>query len=159
MASLPRSHREVLALHYLHEHSHADIATFLDVPTTTVNNRLAAARRMLKRQLTHPVHSEERLMLHTHVPAALPNRFGRIVEASGSRVRVRFLAGAMPDVPQTVRVDGDLTAGSAYVVHRDRDGVALCVPLASVEHWRRGMRVETVAGDEQSHRIMAPTKA
>src|SRR5207244_671359 len=42
--------REVVALFYVHDCSQQDIATFLGIPVTTVNNRLHAARAQLKRR-------------------------------------------------------------------------------------------------------------
>src|SRR5262245_39534760 len=47
---LPRTLREVLLLFYVHDCSQQDIATFLGVPVSTVNNRLHAGRALLKRR-------------------------------------------------------------------------------------------------------------
>ena len=47
---LPASPREVVTLFYVHECTQQDIATFLGLPVTTVNNRLHAARTQLKRR-------------------------------------------------------------------------------------------------------------
>ena len=47
VGGLPRPLREVVTLFYVHECSQQDIATFLGVPVTTVNNRLHAARAQL----------------------------------------------------------------------------------------------------------------
>lgn len=46
---LPVSHREVVTVFYVHDCTQQDIATFLGLPVTTVNNRLHAARAQLKR--------------------------------------------------------------------------------------------------------------
>ena len=48
IAGLSTPLREVVTLFYVHECSQQDIATFLGVPVTTVNNRLHAARAQLK---------------------------------------------------------------------------------------------------------------
>ena len=50
IAGLARPLREVVTLYYVHDCSQQDIATFLGVPVTTVNNRLHAARAQLKRR-------------------------------------------------------------------------------------------------------------
>jgi RNA polymerase sigma factor (sigma-70 family) len=44
VAELPEPLREVITLFYVHECSQQDIATFLGLPVTTVNNRLHAGR-------------------------------------------------------------------------------------------------------------------
>src|SRR5712691_8287437 len=47
---LPVALREVVTLFYVHDCTQQDIATFLGLPVTTVNNRLHAARAQLKRR-------------------------------------------------------------------------------------------------------------
>ena len=49
IAELPVSLREPATLFYIHECSHQDIANFLGISATTVNNRLHVARSKLKR--------------------------------------------------------------------------------------------------------------
>ena len=46
--ALPQDQRTVTTLFYIDGYSQAEVAEFLDVPVTTVNNRLHAARRRLK---------------------------------------------------------------------------------------------------------------
>jgi RNA polymerase sigma factor (sigma-70 family) len=50
IAALPASLREPATLFFLHECSHQDVATFRNLPVATVNNRLNAARRLLKQR-------------------------------------------------------------------------------------------------------------
>jgi RNA polymerase sigma factor (sigma-70 family) len=49
--SLPRGQRVVTTLYYIDGYSQREVATFLDVPLSTVKNRLYAARKRLKGQL------------------------------------------------------------------------------------------------------------
>jgi RNA polymerase sigma-70 factor (ECF subfamily) len=51
LAELPDGLREPAVLRYVHDCSQAQIAAFLDLPVTTVNNRLHAVRARLKRGL------------------------------------------------------------------------------------------------------------
>src|SRR5262245_30494626 len=76
IAELPRALREVVALYYVHDCSHQDIATFLGVPVTTVNNRLHAARAQLKRRTLTMV--KDALEAH-QLPDDFAARIGRIV--------------------------------------------------------------------------------
>jgi len=49
--SLPENERTVITLFYINGYSQRDIAEFLDVPVTTVNNRLHASRKRLKERM------------------------------------------------------------------------------------------------------------
>ena len=53
VGSLPQADQEILVLFYVQEYSQREIAAFLKIPVTTVNNRLHGARKLLKgRMLT-----------------------------------------------------------------------------------------------------------
>jgi RNA polymerase sigma-70 factor, ECF subfamily len=47
MSKLPRADQAILRMHYFERLSHREIAERLNVPVTTVNNRLATARKRL----------------------------------------------------------------------------------------------------------------
>ena len=47
--ALPEEERQVVTLFYMSDYTHTEIAAFLDMPETTVNNRLRAARKRLKK--------------------------------------------------------------------------------------------------------------
>lgn len=51
IADLPEGERSVTLLFYFGQHSHAEIAAFLDVPVSTVKKRLFTARRRLKKEM------------------------------------------------------------------------------------------------------------
>lgn len=59
VAALPKRERAVAALFYLNGYSRRTIAEFLEVPLTTVDNRLHAARRRLRRSMAKDVLDEE----------------------------------------------------------------------------------------------------
>lgn len=50
LASLPAGYAEPLLLRLVHELSYSQIATILDLPETTVENRIVRGRRMLREQ-------------------------------------------------------------------------------------------------------------
>ena len=77
--SLPQAQREVTTLFYINGYSQKDIAAFLEVPTSTVKNRLAAARNRLKQRMLTMV----KKTLREH---ALPEDF-RIVIGNACRTR------------------------------------------------------------------------
>src|SRR6185503_7328777 len=51
VGALPESQREVITLFYMNEYSQEDIADFLNVPLSTIKNRLYAGRQKLKRRM------------------------------------------------------------------------------------------------------------
>jgi phosphoribosylaminoimidazole-succinocarboxamide synthase len=51
VAALPEAERTAVSLFYMGGYSQAEIAGFLEVPVTTVNNRLHAARKRLQRSM------------------------------------------------------------------------------------------------------------
>jgi RNA polymerase sigma factor (sigma-70 family) len=58
LQALSQDQRSVTSLYYINGYSQAEVADFLDVPITTVNNRLHAARRQLKERMVTMVQQE-----------------------------------------------------------------------------------------------------
>jgi RNA polymerase sigma factor (sigma-70 family) len=115
--ALPPALREVTLLHYVHERSHEQIATFLGLPATTVNNRLHAARAQLKRRMLAMVKDT----LHEHrLPDDFPARVGRVVSADGPVVEARFETAELPEVYSALALEGG--AGALHVIQRLPDG-------------------------------------
>ena len=115
--ALPTALREVTLLHYVHERSHAQIATFLGLPATTVNNRLHAARAQLKRRMLAMVKDT----LHEHrLPEDFPARLGRIVNTDGPLVEARFETAEPPEVFSALALESG--AGALHVIQRLPDG-------------------------------------
>jgi phosphoribosylaminoimidazole-succinocarboxamide synthase len=88
MAELPEPERVVTALRYAGEYTQAEIAGFLGVPVTTVNNRLHAARKRLHRSMMSMVRDQMR--------DARPSKDSGFVE--GVLRLVRFARGKVRDV-------------------------------------------------------------
>ena len=59
IAALPKRERAVATLFYVNGYSRRTIAEFLEVPLTTVDNRLHAARRRLRRRMTRDALDEQ----------------------------------------------------------------------------------------------------
>ncbi len=68
---LPAAERAPTALFYVGGYSHAEIAAFLGLPVSTVNNRLHAARTRLKRSMDS--------MIGNHLRGVQPSKDGRFV--------------------------------------------------------------------------------
>ena len=122
MAELPDELREPAMLFFVHECSHQDIATFLDLSVPTVNNRLHAARTQLKQRMLTMVSDT----LHADaLPDDFANRIGRLIEARGSVVDVLFDPNAMPDILSELAVSDEANrrAVNVQVVQRPGAGV------------------------------------
>jgi RNA polymerase sigma factor (sigma-70 family) len=139
ITELPEPLREVVTLFYVHECSQQDIATFLDQPLTTVNNRLHEARARLKRRMT--------MVKGTFESHALPDdfaaRIGRIVRTRPPLIEARFDPAALPEVLTELAVsdEGGRRAVPAFVVQRLPDGVVRGVMTASDAAPTPGMTV------------------
>jgi RNA polymerase sigma factor (sigma-70 family) len=132
--------REVVTLFYVHECTQQDIATFLGLPLTTVNNRLHAARRQLKRRTLTMV--KDTLEAH-RLPDDFAARIGRIVRARDGVVEVLFDPTNLPDLltELTVSDQARRRAVTVRVVQLLKDGVVRCVPVSPSEGLTPGMTV------------------
>ncbi len=91
--TLPEALRLPTILFYVGEHSQREIAAFLDLPVTKVNNRIHAARQLLKeRRLTMPQDDTTRHPL----PAAFADTIGQLVHRRGALIEARFPTGLPP---------------------------------------------------------------
>src|SRR5262249_19429060 len=140
VAGLPRPLREVVALFYVHECSQQDIATFLGVPVTTVNNRLHAARTQLKRRTLTMV--KDTLEAH-QLSADFAARIGRIVSARDGVIDERFAPKALADVLTELVASDETRPGAVtlQVVQRLGEGVVRCVVTSSEGALAPGMTV------------------
>lgn len=146
---LPRMEREVTVLCYVHDHPQRDVAAFLGIPVTTVNNRLRAARKRLKEERVLTM-TRDAFMQHD-LPGDFADRIGEIIRIDGPLFDARFDADRRPGVLNAVTVTNDdagvaLTAGVAQ--HLDDDLVrciALSAPGFLAADLRPGMKVVDTA--------------
>jgi len=140
IAGLARPLREVVTLYYVHDCSHQDIATFLGVPVTTVNNRLHAARVQLKRRTLTMV--KDTLEAH-QLPDDFAARIGRIVRTRGDVIDARFDPLSLPDFLTEIVVSDDARqrAVTLQVVQRLPHGVVRCVVTSPADTLEPGMTV------------------
>jgi RNA polymerase sigma factor (sigma-70 family) len=111
LAGLPERLREPAVLRWAYDCSHAQIAAFLELPVTTVNNRLHAARARLKRRML--VMAKDALR-DSALPDDLPARIGRIVRSEGPVVEAHFAPAGPPELFSTLLAADE--AGRAVTV-------------------------------------------
>ena len=98
LADLPDGLREPAVLRWVHECSQAQIAAFLDLPVTTVTNRLHTARGRLKRRILAMMKDA---LSDRSLPEDFPARIGRIVRAEGPLIEARFDSAGPPELFST----------------------------------------------------------
>jgi RNA polymerase sigma factor (sigma-70 family) len=128
IAGLPARLREPATLFYVHECSHLDIALFLGLSATTVNNRLHAARSKLKERMT--------TMANSHgLPDDFANRVGRLIEARGQVVEAKFDLDALPDLLAELVLSDEINSRpvTVRVVQRPGGGTIRGVTITPVD--------------------------
>ncbi|MHC4955237.1 MAG: sigma-70 family RNA polymerase sigma factor [Planctomycetota bacterium] len=109
--ALPQPLREVVVLHYLRCCPQKEVARFLDVPATTVNNRLHLARRLLRggtMQFDTP-------------------EVGTVIAVDAPLVDVRFEPDAVPDIFDALSAAE--SAPNLRVAQIDEGGVVRCLAI------------------------------
>jgi RNA polymerase sigma factor (sigma-70 family) len=109
--TLPDAERIATILFYIHDHSQKDVAGFLNIPVTTVNNRLRNARKHLRQG---ELIAMTRQALESHpLPNDFADRIGKVVRSSGPIVEARFNVGERPPVLNQVAITG-ASGGPAF---------------------------------------------
>ena len=129
----------VARLYYVRQCSQREVAAFLGLPVTTVNNRLHIIRRTLRERILD--------MPKVDAPrrAAPPKdaRVGRIEALDGPLIRVRFESTEPVDLFDALAQADE--SGEAIetmkVVHRCRDGSAICLATGPEDGVKPGARV------------------
>jgi RNA polymerase sigma factor (sigma-70 family) len=119
IAELSVTLREPAALFYVHECSHQDIANFLGISATTVNNRLHAARSKLKERTLTMV--AESFPAHG-LPDDFANRIGRLVGARGDVIEALFDPHSLPDLLTELAVSDEANRKTITVQVIQRPG-------------------------------------
>ncbi len=133
VATLPPLEREVVVLYYIREYSQREVAAFLGLPVTTVNNRLHAARRHLRAAFL-PLSAVSRALERHRLPAGFASEVGRIVRVRGPLVDIRCADGAVPAIFDALTVAGSAPdSGPLQVAQHPGGGIARCIagPTAS----------------------------
>ncbi len=135
--ALPRGQREVAALFYIRDYAPREIAAFLELPATTVYNRLHTARKRLQGGLL-----------------TMADKIGTVVGVRGPIVDVRFEPERTPDVLRVLTAHGpNAVRGRDYTLsvaqHRG-DGLVRCVAATPTE----GLVLGTELADANTPRFL-----
>ncbi len=143
--TLPRPQREVLALFYVKDYSRRQIADFLDVPLTTVNNRLHSARSQLKRRMVA-------MTKEAFEANALPDNFattvGKLLEIRGPVVDMEFPPDQRPPLLSVLQITDDARSATfdATVAQHLSNGRVRSIVASPPDQLAPGMRVTRTSG-------------
>lgn len=136
IGALPEAERTAAVLYYIHDNSQRDVAAFLDLPLSTVNNRLRSARKRLRQEgLAHM--APEAFRNHS-LPDDFAARIGEVVRSHGSVIDARFPSGQRPPILNAVTIADDATglAVTAQVAQYLDDDLVRCFTLDSTRQTR-----------------------
>ncbi len=125
---LPRQERAIVVLFYLKDISQREIASFLGLPLSTVNNRLHQARQRMKQWEKHMD-----ITRNDSEAEARVDRIGTIVSRQGPFFEASFAPGAPLELFDAIAVvDGQgRCVERLKVAHRAAEGRALCLPISA----------------------------
>ncbi|MGE5559895.1 MAG: sigma factor-like helix-turn-helix DNA-binding protein [Chloroflexota bacterium] len=124
LTTLGYEQRAALILHYISGYSHAEVASFLGLTATTVNNRLHAARKALKKELLSMVEDDVRSLGasgdKSFARRVIENVMRLTYEPSGGRGMFTPFCGALLAVMKRlgIRTDYDSIAGASGAAFR-----------------------------------------
>jgi len=137
---LSQEQREVIVLFYMEDYSQQEIASFLDLPVTTVNNRLHAARKRLKRRLL-PMTKD--VLTEHGLPGDFAAKVGRIIQVRGPVIDVQFSSNELPPILSVVTM-ADAAQHNKQVLgvaQHGANGVVRCITIAPTTTMSAGMSV------------------
>lgn len=138
--TLSQAHREVIMLFYMREYSQQEVATFLELPVSTVNNRLHAARKQLKRRILPMV--KDAFQEHA-LPDDFTSRIGKIVEVRGPIIDAHFAPDRLPALltALTLSDEAQTVAVTVQVAQHLGGGDVRCVVVEGADALLPGMRL------------------
>lgn len=141
---LPSPEREAISLFYLHGCSRRDVAAFLNLPITTIDNRLHSARLKLKEEVSTMVADT----LSQQPISPRPDlSVGTVMSVDGPLVDVRFERRQVPDLFDALVIAD--AAGKAVermkVMQRRDEGVVRCIATDHIQDVAPGMKVMNTA--------------
>ena len=105
VVGLPETLQDVVRLFYFGDLSQREIAALLDMPVTTVNNRLHAARKKLRGGLS--------MVDEVTTTETEEGKAGKVVAVHGPVIDVQFAPGQMPRLLTALEFDDEAGRGQA----------------------------------------------
>src|SRR6516164_3935299 len=140
LAGLAVRLREPATLFYIHECSHQDVANFLDISATTVNNRLHTARAKLEERMLTMV--SEAFQAYG-LPDDFANRIGRLVPTRGDVIEALFDPHSLPDLLTELAASDEKNqrAITVQVIQRPGGGMVRGIIASPMDDVPRGATV------------------
>lgn len=129
IGALPEAERTAAVLYYIHDHRQRDVAAFLGLPVSTVNNRLRNARQRLRQGGLAQMASDA--FRTRPLPDDFAARIGEVIRTDGAVIDARFPRDGRPPILNAVTIS-DSAAGltlTAQVAQYLDDDVIRCFAL------------------------------
>ena len=124
--NLPQGFREVIILHYMRCHSHQQIAAFMGISLSQVNNRLHKARKLIKKRIHKMTEND---LNQPKLDDTFAEQIGKLVQIQGRIIEVEFPETKIPDCLSTLDIidvgKDDIT--KAVVIQRLEKGVVRAI--------------------------------
>ena len=140
---LPEKLREVVYLFYIKEHTQEEVAEYLGLRTSTVNNRLFSARKILKRRLFDMVKDT---IKSKRLPDDFVDNIGKIIRVQGPIVEVQigsknasrlFDSWALAD-------DAENSGPQLTIIQREVSGKLRLINLGDEKHIKVGIKISAL---------------
>lgn len=136
--SLPELQREVVSLFYMEENSQQDVAVFLEISVSDVNNCLHAARKTLKKRMNHMV---DQTFKSNALPEDFADSIGKIIKVQGRLIDVEVAPSFSPslfdDFKTNKKGDSKLT-----VVQRLKNGRVRCLVSGDITQLKTNTQIK-----------------
>jgi RNA polymerase sigma factor (sigma-70 family) len=136
---LPERQREAVSLFYIEEHSQREVAAFLGIGVSDVNNSLHAARKTLKRSMAHMV--DQTMKTHA-LPKDFAEGIGKIIQVRGNVVEAEIDSSFNTLIFDTFKIGGTGDR-KLSVVQRLNNGRVRCLLSGDIEGLKPNARLKS----------------
>jgi hypothetical protein len=127
-------------LFYIQEYSQREIAAFLKLRLTAVNNRLHAARKFLKRRMLAVIKDAVK---QNALSDTFAEKVGRVMQVRGPVIEAEFAQNDLPEILSELTIT-DAPRGikaKVEVAQHGRDGRVRCIATSPIKGLQRGMKI------------------
>ena len=125
---------------YIQEYSQREIAAFLKLRLTAVNNRLHAARKFLKRRMLAVIKDAVK---QNALSDTFAEKVGRVMQVRGPVIEAEFAQNDLPEILCELTIT-DAPRGikaKVEVAQHGRDGRVRCIATSPIKGLQRGMKI------------------
>lgn len=128
---LPELERQVISMYYLEESSQKEVANFLGIPETIVNNKLFSARKKIKERMVKMASDTFR---EQRLDEEFAKNIGKIIKIQGSVIDTKITSKDELEILDVIGTkSGGKAKGYMFVAQRLKDGTLRCLSNETVK--------------------------